>query len=145
MTINEMKNSRYYLDNNNKTFKQCLNECSTCINEAYCTNCKEGHHFIYNEKGKCISKPKKEDLLYLDEQTNTYIKCPEGTEKVENNKCIENSNIAIIIILTIVILIIIIGLLFFIKRIVSRKKLENEIPASLEENASNNQLINIFL
>ena len=59
--------------------------------------------------------------------------------------CIENSNIAIIIILTIVILIIIIGLLFFIKRIVSRKKLENEIPASLEENASNNQLINIFL
>ena len=145
MTINEMKNSRYYLDNNEKTFKQCLNECSTCINEAYCTNCKEGHHFIYNEKGKCISKPKKEDLLYLDEQTNTYIKCPEGTEKVENNKCIENSNIAIIIILTIVILIIIIGLLFFIKRIVSRKKLENEIPASLEENASNNQLINIFL
>ena len=145
MTINEMKNSRYYLDNNNKTFKQCLNECSTCINEAYCTNCKEGHHFIYNEKGKCISEPKKEDLLYLDEQTNTYIKCPEGTEKVENNKCIENSNIAIIIILTIVILIIIIGLLFFIKRIVSRKKLENEIPASLEENASNNQLINIFL
>ena len=145
MTIEEMENSDYYFDNNNETFKQCLNECSTCVNETYCTNCAENYHFIYNEAGKCISNPKKEDLLYLNKANNTYIKCPEGTEKVENNECIKSSNIVLIIILTISILIIIIVLFFFIKRYASRKNLENEISNTLEKNDSDNQLINIFL
>ena len=145
MTIEEMENSAYYFDNNNKTFKQCLNECSTCVNETYCKNCAKDYHFIYNETGKCISEPKKEDLLYLDGKTNTYMKCPDGTEKVENNECIKSSNIVLIIILIIAILIIIIVLFFFIKRYVSRKNLENEISNTLEKNDSDNQLINIFL
>ena len=122
-----MENSHYYFDNNTEIFKQCLNECSTCDNETYCKNCSKDYHFIYNETGKCISEPNKEDLLYLEDKTNTYIKCPEGTEKVENNKCIKSSNIALIIILTIIILIIIIVLFFFIKRYISRKKFESEI------------------
>ena len=143
MNLNQTENSHYYYDVNSKIFRQCLNECSTCFNEEFCTNCAEGYHFIYNEKGKCISEPKEGDLLYLDEETNTYIKCPEGTEKVENNKCIKSINITIIIILILVILIIIIALFYFIKRCVSRKKLENEIPIKLEKNASDNQLLNI--
>lgn len=87
--------------------------------------------------GKCISEPKKEDLLYLDDKTNTYKKCPEGTEKIENNICIirkedkieKSSNITIIIILTIIILIIIISF-FFMKRYISRKKFESEMSIS---------------
>jgi len=129
-TIKEMENSAYYFDNNNKTFKQCLNSCSTCVNEIYCKKCAKNYHFIYNEAGKCISEPKKEDLLYLNKDNNTYIKCPEGTEKIENNICIKTrSNIILIIILTIVILIIIISLFFFIKRYISRKKFESEMSS----------------
>ncbi len=125
-----MENSAYYFDNNNKTFKQCLNSCSTCVNEIYCKKCAKNYHFIYNEAGKCISEPKKEDLLYLNKDNNTYIKCPEGTEKIENNICIKTrSNIILIIILTIVILIIIISLFFFIKRYISRKKFESEMSS----------------
>ena len=75
--IEDMKNSSYYFDEKSNIFKQCVNECSTCDNETYCTNCKEDYHFIYNEIGKCISEPNKEDLLYLDSKTNTYMKCPE--------------------------------------------------------------------
>ena len=128
-----MENSNYYYDKNNKIFRQCLSECSTCFNESYCTNCAEDYHFIYNEKGKCISEPKGGDLLYLDEKTNTYIKCPEGTEKVENNKCIKSSNITLLIILVIIILLIIIVLFFYIKRYFSRKKFESEMSILLEK------------
>ena len=145
MTIEEMENSAYYFDNNKGKFKQCLNSCSTCDNEIYCKNCAENYHFIYNEKGKCISEKEIEDSLYLNKANNTYMKCPEGTEKVENNECIKSSNISLIIILIIVILIIIIVLFFFIKRCISRKNLENEISNTLEKNDSDNQLINIFL
>ena len=151
--IEDMKNSSYYFDEKSSIFKQCVNECSTCDNETYCTNCKEDYHFIYNEIGKCISEPNKEDLLILDSKTNTYIKCPDGTEKVENNKCIQNkkdqdeesSNFVIIIILIIVVLLIIIVLFFFIKRCVFKKKLENKISNTFEKNSSDNQLLNIFI
>ena len=152
--MNNSKYSHYYFDNNKNIFRQCLNECSTCDNETYCTNCAEGYHFIYNEIGKCITEPIKEDLVYLNVTNNTYLKCPEKTEKVENNECIEineeqlpkkNNNIAIITILIIVILIIIIALFFFIKRYVFKKNLEKEIPMTLEKNSSDNKLINIFL
>jgi len=137
MTIKEMENSTYYFDNNKKIFKQCLSQCSSCDSETYCKNCAKDYHFIYNEVGKCISEPKKEDLLYLDDKTNTYKKCPEGTEKIENNICIirkedkieKSSNITIIIILTIIILIIIISF-FFMKRYISRKKFESEMSIS---------------
>jgi len=145
MTIEEMENSAYYFDNNKGKFKQCLNSCSTCDNEIYCKNCAENYHFIYNEKGKCISEEEKEDSFFLNKDNNTYMKCPKGTEKFENNECIKSSNISLIIILIIVILIIIIVLFFFIKRCISRKNLENEISNTLEKNDSDNQLINIFL
>ena len=145
MTIEEMENSNYYFDNDENKFKQCLNVCSTCDNGTYCKTCRKGYHFIYNETGKCISKTNEEDLLYLNLTNNTYMKCPKGTEKFENNECIKSSNISLIIILIIVILIIIIVLFFFIKRCISRKNLENEISNTLEKNDSDNQLINIFL
>ena len=145
MKKEEMENSSYYFDNNKEIFKQCLNECSTCDNETYCKICSEDYHFIYNEIGKCISEPNKEDLLYLDHKNNTYLKCPEGTKKVVNNECIKSSNISLIIILTIVILIIVIVLFFFIKRYISRKKLESEIAITFGKNTSDNQLINVFL
>ena len=123
-----MENSYYYFDDNETIFRHCLYECSTCDNENYCSNCIEGYHFIYNEAGKCIKEPKEGDLLYLDDKTNTYLKCPEGTIKVENNKCIKSSNQTIIILLILLILLIILVLLFFyIKRYISRKKIESEI------------------
>ena len=148
--MNNSNYSHYYFDNNKNKFRQCLNECSTCENEIYCTNYAEGYHFIYNEIGKCITEPIKEDLIYLNVTNNTYLKCPEKTEKVENNTCIpknveqltEKNNRTIIIILIIVILIII-ALFFFIKRYVFKKKIESEI--TLEKNLSENQLINISL
>ena len=148
MTIKEMENSSYYFDDNDneKIFRHCLNECSTCYNETYCSKCSEGYHFIYNDIGKCISEPKSEDLLYLDDKTNTYKKCDEGTVKVENNICIKKSYTAVIVISSIVFIIIIIVLLFFcIKKIVSNKKNEIEIPNSLGKNNAENQLINTFL
>ena len=139
-----MENSAYYFDNNDETFKQCLNECSTCVNATYCKNCAKNYYFIYNET-ECISEPKKEDLLCLNKENNTYIKCPNETEKIKDNECIKSSNIALIIILIIVISIIIILFFFIIKRYISRKDLENEISNTLEKNDSDNQLINIFL
>jgi len=149
MTKEQMNNSNYshyYFDYSKKIFRQCLNECSTCDNEAYCTNCTEGYHFIYNEAGKCISKPNEGDLLYLDEKTNTYIKCPKGTEIVKNNQCIirESNYTIIILLLTIVILIIIIALFFFIKRYVSKKNYKSEMHNILEKNPADNQLLNNF-
>ncbi len=145
ISINQTENSHYYFDGNETIFKQCINNCSSCNNATYCKTCTKGYHFIYNEEGKCINETEGEDLFYLDEKTNTYMKCEEGTVKVENNKCIKSSNITIIIILIIVILIIIIALFFFIKKCVSRKKLENEISTTLEKDASDNQLLNIYL
>ena len=128
MTIKEMENSSYYLDRKEKIFRHCPRECSTCDNETFCSNCSEGYHFIYNEIGKCIREPKAKDLLYLDTKTNTYMKCPEGTEKVENNECIKSSNSTIIILLLIfIILIILFAIFFYIKRYVSKKNLENDL------------------
>jgi len=145
MTIKEMENSSYYFDDNEIIFRHCLKECSACDNETYCSNCSETYHFIYNEEGKCINETKKEDLLYLDEKTNTYRKCPDGTVKVKNNECIQKSYLVEIIILSIVILIIIIALFFFIKKIVINKKNESEIPITFGKNTADNQLINVFL
>ena len=154
MTKEQMNNSNYYFDYNKKIFRQCLNECSTCDNETYCTNCTEDYHFIYNETGKCISKPNDGDLLYLDNTTNTYRKCPEGTIIVENNECIlkkeekedKSNNFIIIIILAIVILIIIIiALFFFIKIKYSKKSFKNEISNNFENNSADNKLLNVIL
>ena len=146
MTIKGMENSSYYFDDNETIFRHCLNECLTCDNETYCSNCSENYHFIYNEAGKCINETKKEDLLYLDEKTNTYRKCPDGTVDVENNECIiKKSYLAVIIILSIVILIIIIALFFCIKKIITNKKNESEIPITFGKNTADNQLINVFL
>jgi len=173
MKKDQMNNSNYYFDYNKKIFRQCLNECSTCDNETYCTNCTEDYHFIYNETGKCISKPNDGDLLYLDNTTNTYRKCPEEAIRVENNECIlgkedkedkedkkdkedkedkkdiedkeDKSNNIIIIILVIVILIIIIALFFFIKRKSSKKNFKTEISNTFENNSADNKLLNVFL
>jgi len=145
MTIKEMENSSYYFDNNETIFRHCLNGCLTCDSETSCSKCSEDYHFIYNEKGKCIREPKSDDLLYLDDKTNTYIKCPEGTGKVENNICIQKSYLAVIVISSIVFIIIIIGLFFFIKKIISNKKNESEIPITFGKNTADNQLINVFL
>ena len=138
MTKKEMKYSSYYFDDNEAIFKHCLNECITYDSETYCSKCSEGYHFIYNEIGKCITEPKNEDLLYLDEKTNTYKKCPKGTIKVENNECIKSSKapliILILLILLIFILIIIFALFFFyIKRYISRKKYESETSILLKK------------
>ena len=128
-----MKYSSYFFDDNEAIFRHCLNECSTCDSEKICSKCSEGFHFIYNEKGKCIAKPKNEDLLYLDDKNNTYLKCPEGTARVENNECIKRSNRTIIIIILILLILIIIFVLFFyIKRYISRKKFESEMSNLLE-------------
>ena len=154
----EMENSHYYFDNKKQQFRQCYNECSTCDNETHCTNCADGYHFIYNERGKCISEPNKEDLLCLDNKTNTYIKCPEETESENNtnngreqDQSSKGNNIVLIIVLTVVSLIIIIVLFFFIKRYIARKKFESETSTLLDEDKNkdkdpkDNQLINVFL
>ena len=39
---NEKKDPHYYFDDNETIFKHCLNPCSTCDNETYCTKCVEG-------------------------------------------------------------------------------------------------------
>jgi hypothetical protein len=39
MSENEKKDSHYYFDDNATIFRPCLNTCSTCDNETYCTKC----------------------------------------------------------------------------------------------------------
>lgn len=63
MTIKEMENSTYYLDNNKKIFKQCLSECSSCDNETYCKNCAKDYYFIYNEVRKMYLRAKKRRFI----------------------------------------------------------------------------------
>ena len=136
MKKTQMNNSHYYFDNNSKIFRQCLNECSTCDNGTYCTNCRENFHFIYNAKGKCISKPSGGELLFLYNKTNTYMKCPEGTVKVENNKCIEDEIIKcklIIALLIIIPAIILIAVIIGSYKNISKKDKKSDIlDASLE-------------
>ena len=51
---------------------------------------------------------------FLDNNDNTYKKCPEGTKKVENNECVRESIEFYIIIIIIILIILIIIALFCI-------------------------------
>ena len=109
----EEKWSNTYLNIKTNTYEKCFDRCSTCdeAGDILNNNCKEClkddnnnylYHFIYNEKGKCISEDKKEGLLYLDNKDNTYKLCPEGTTKVENNECIKNKSYLYIFIIILI-------------------------------------------
>ena len=129
------KPSNTYLDISSNTYKLCYERCSKCDSEGNnknnnCFECLKDnkgnyiYHFIYNEKGKCLLESEINELLYLDNSDNTYKLCPEGTKKIENNKCIK-SNLKlyiIIIIILIIIIIIIIIIVFYFIRIIKKKK-----------------------
>ena len=115
--LNEFeKPSNTYLNNENNTYLLCHGSCSLCESYQECKECLKDesnnyiYHFIDEKKGKCINMSElKEGYYYLDANDNTYKKCPEGTFKVEDDKCIEynNENILLIFIIIISILILI--------------------------------------
>ena len=112
----------------------CYERCETCDNYPECKECLKDdngtyfYHFIYNEKGKCIKQEElKEGFYYLDNNDNTYKLCPEGTSKIDNNQCIEDSIEAYIIIIIIFIIILLIIVLFCIWRIISKKRRKDNL------------------
>lgn len=101
------KPSNTYLDNQSNTYKLCYEKCSSCDNgnNNNCNECLKDennnyiYHFIYNEKGKCISSDEKPSNTYLDNQSNTYKLCYErcstcdkGGDSSNNNcnECLKN-------------------------------------------------------
>ena len=74
--------THYYYSSEDKLYKKCYARCYSCkgkgtANKHNCDKCEEIYHFIYNEKGKCISETEKPSNTYLDEITNTYRLCNE--------------------------------------------------------------------
>ena len=115
------KPSNTYFDKESNTFKLCSGTCNSCESFAECKECLKDesnnyiYHFIYDEKGKCIDESGlKNGFYYLDASDNTYKACPEGTNKVENDQCIEDNTetIILVFIIIIVIIIVLIPLLF---------------------------------
>ena len=74
--------THYYYSSEDKLYKKCYPRCYSCkekgtANKHNCDKCEEIYHFIYNEKGKCISETEKPSNTYIDEITNTYRLCNE--------------------------------------------------------------------
>ena len=133
---NEEKPSDTYLDIESNTYKKCYERCSSCdeYGDNINNNCKEClkddnnnyiYHFIYNEKGKCITEKELNGVLFFYKyENNTFILCPVGTYKVENNHCfIEEKHfltaLIIMLILIIIILIFVIIIYFVVISIIS--------------------------
>ena len=98
-TIQEMKESKYYLDTREKIFKKCYSSCHRCDAnsiEGYhnCTQCEDNYHYIYNEKYKknCIHESTKPLNTYLDTNTNTYELCYERCIRCSQKGDITNNN-----------------------------------------------------
>ena len=143
--INENeKPTNTYLDKNINTYLKCYERCESCDSYQDCKEClkDESNNYIYhfksNSKGKCLKKNELiDDYYYLDNKDNTYKKCPEGTVKVEDNKCIHN-NLKLYIIIGIIIFIII--LILIILFIIMRKRRKKKSTDLMEEAINLKQL-----
>ena len=78
-----------YLDTEINTYKLCYERCDRCDSYPECKVCLKDetnnfiYHFIVDEEGKCIEESEiKDGFFYLDNNDNTYKKCPEGTIRV---------------------------------------------------------------
>ena len=87
MTKEEMKESNYYFDEEEKIFKKCYNNCLTCnniddINDMKCNTC-DNEKYFFAEPNNCI-----EDNInyYYSEEEKKYMKCKTCYE------CFKNSN-----------------------------------------------------
>ena len=100
------KPSNSYLNKQSNTYELCYERCSSCDEKGnnLNNNCKEClkdekqnyiYHFVYTEKGKCISEIEKPSNTYLDKKTNTYELCYEKCSSCDekgndlNNNCQE--------------------------------------------------------
>ena len=99
------KPSNTYLDLETNTYRKCYERCSLCDEggDESNNNCREClkyennsyiFHFVYNDKGKCLSDDEKPSHSYLDLNDNTYKlsseSCASCYKKGEtsNNNCI---------------------------------------------------------
>ena len=130
-----------YLNTTTNTYELCYERCDRCESYPECSSCLKDeknnfiYHFISDEKGKCFEESEikseiKDGFFYLDNNDNTYKKCPEGTIRVENNECIED-NIETILLASIISLIIIlvlsVPLFFWCRSLYRKKKIDKEI------------------
>ena len=123
-----------YLNTENNTYELCYGRCGRCDSYPGCQECIKDetnnyiYHFIYDKKGKCINQSEiEEGFFYLDNNDNTYKKCPEGTIKVENDQCIDNNDPETLIYFLIIIASVLIFIpLILILKIVCRKRENNE-------------------
>ena len=96
---NEMINSNYYFDEEEKIFRRCYKGCATCNAKSLeninnCTKCATSYHFIYNElnKGTCVHENNQPRNTYLDLATNTYELCHERCSRCNKKSDIVNNN-----------------------------------------------------
>ena len=80
--------TNYYYSEEDKKFKKCYFTCYSCYDksnksEQNCEKCIDSYHFIYNEKGKCISENEKPSNTYLNLETNTFELCYDRCEKCD--------------------------------------------------------------
>ena len=89
------KPSNTYLDKKTNTYELCYEKCASCEEKGNdlnnnCQECAKDEkneyifHFIYNEKGKCISSKEKPTNTYLDLKSNTFLKCYERCQSCES-------------------------------------------------------------
>ena len=127
------KPSNTYLDTNNNVYRLWYERCSTCDKggDESNNNCKDcakdkfnnySYHFIYNEKGKCISESEKPSNTYLDNIKNTYRLCNESDG-------ISNKYIIIGIILSIILIVVLAIIAFLCYR---KKPKENKMINKFE-------------
>ena len=61
------------------------NNCDECLKD---NNGNYLYHFIYNHTGQCISEKEKPNNLFLNDTSNTYILCPNGSI-ISDGACIQ--------------------------------------------------------
>ena len=98
--------TNYYYSEENKKYKKCYKTCFSCFSEGSenkhnCKICNNPYHFIYYEKGKCITEEEKPKNTYLNKKTNTYelcyqkcSSCEEKGDNINNNckECLKDKN-----------------------------------------------------
>jgi len=90
---NEIDNSKYYPEENNKIYYSCehnLPNCEECLDKNTCSKCKEGYFFINEDRTQCFNKIDK-NKYYPEKNGTIYYLCkynlPNCEECSDKNTC----------------------------------------------------------
>ena len=75
---NTKPDTNYYLDSNNKEYRECYSTCATCsqggdATDNHCDTCDNSYYYpMYDKQNNCAHQP---EFYYLDSTDNCYKRC----------------------------------------------------------------------